>query len=96
MLSELELPHPVDESLSGILFGDRQCKHIQLVRQQLCQLRYLEVLRIWLPDGAVIHIPDAALTVVPCDGLEEIGEHIAHADLISAVARIRMRSHLIQ
>ena len=35
MLSELELPHPVDESLSGIFLCDRQGKHIQLVCQQL-------------------------------------------------------------
>ena len=96
MLSKLELPHPVDESLSGILLCDRQGKHIQLVRKQLRQLRHLEVFGVRLPDLPVIHIPDTTLTVIPGDGLEEISKHIAHADLIPAVSGIRVRSHLIQ
>ena len=74
VFAELQLLDPLDESLAGILLGDGQGEQIQLVRQQLCQLCHLEVFHVRLPDSPVVDIPDAALTVVPCDRLEVIGE----------------------
>ena len=96
VFTELQLLDPLDEPLAGILLGDGQGEQIQLVRQQLRQLRDLEVFHIRLPDSPVVDIPDATLTVVPCNGLEVIGEGVAHADLLSAISGIRVRCHLLK
>ena len=96
VLTQLQLSDTVDEPLPGILFRDRQSKHIQLVSQQLCQFRNFEIALIRSPDRAVIDIPAFSLTVVPGDLLEIIRKHIAHADLISSIPGICVRSNFFQ
>ena len=96
VLALLEFPDAVDEPLSDILFCNLQCKQIQLICQIFRKLCHLKVLHIRLPDNSIIDKPDAAFTVVPCDRLEKIGEHVAQTNLIPAVARIRVRSHFFQ
>ena len=69
---------------------------MQLVRQQLRQLRHLETALVRSPDGTVIDIPALAFAVIPGDLLEIVSKHIAHADLIATVTGIGVRSHLLQ
>ena len=96
IFAKLQFSHPVDEPFPGIFLGNRQGKHIQLVCQQLRQLRNLKISFVRSPDRTVIDVPALAFTVIPGDLLKIVRKHIAHADLIPTIPGIRVWSHFLQ
>ena len=96
VLPHLQLLHPFDIPISGILVLDVKSKGVKLIREILCQLRYCQSILIRLPYLSVIDIPDSTVRIEPGDGLEVIGKSVPDADLIPLISGIRVRLHLLQ
>ena len=85
MLPHLQLLHPFDIPISGILVLDVKREGVKLIREILCQLRYRQSILIRLPDLPIIDIPDSTVRIEPGDGLEVIGKSVPDANLITLV-----------